>query len=305
MINIMEKTDKKEIFTLGMKYYKRYFNDFLIHAENFKVIHDGSSILIEFNNKAWRFVDYGGVNGKGFHLCKFVKSDVEKYITENPNSEYIKDVKANKDLEIQKANEIGLKKYLGKQIYCLDVNNCYWETAFKMGFISKSTYLRGMKNKDWKTGRNASIGSLSKVVVASEYIKGIRQEPKIIEQETDLSPIRNAIVNHVHGLFLDILNKLGEDWLMYFTDCVYIPYEKIKEVQDFFISHGYETKLSTYQLDSYDEQGNVYWHDYQKNKAKIFKFNKRQFSLQPLPKFMFDVIPNTLKENKDFLKNNN
>lgn len=300
MINFMEKATKKEIFTVGMKHYKRYFNDFLVHTDNFKVIHDGSIITIEYKDKAWRFVDYGGVQGKGFHLSKFVKQDAKQYIIDNPNSPFLKIVE-NKDLEIQKANSVALKKHLGKQIYGIDVNNCYWETALKMGFITKATYDRGMKNKDWKTGRNASIGSLSKVIVSSSYVNGVRQDSTILEQEEGLSSIRNAIVGRVHELFLEIIGQLQDDWLMYFTDCVYVPFERIQEVTSFFEQKGYTTKISTYQLDSFDEKGNVYWHDYQKNKAKIFSFSQRQFSLQPMPKFMFDKSRNTLTDNVSFL----
>lgn len=296
------KKNKREVFTLAIKNYKRYLNDFIRYTDKFRVLHDGSTILIEYQDKSWRFIDYGGVSGRGFHLSKFVRQDVKDFVKKNPNSKYLKKINDNIDLEIQKANKVALKKYLGKQIYCVDVNDCYWETAHILGFISKSTYQRGLKDKKWKTGRNASLGSLSKVIVASDYVNGIRQEPIIIEDENDLSPIRDSVVRKVHGIFMELLGKLKDDWIMYFTDCVYVPFEKIKEVEDFFDKNGYSVKVSTYQLDKFDESGNVCWHDYQKNKAKIFSFNQRQFSLEPLPKFMFEIQKSQLKPNNKFLE---
>ena len=67
-------------FTLNMKQYKRYFNDFVNYKEDFSVVHDGSSIIINCRDKSWRFIDYGGITGRGFHLSKFVYKDAKAYI---------------------------------------------------------------------------------------------------------------------------------------------------------------------------------------------------------------------------------
>jgi hypothetical protein len=300
-------------FTIDMKKYHRYLADFINSKETFKVVYDGSSISIKWNDKSWRFINYGGVNGNGYHLCKFVYNDVKDYISKNPDAIKPNISTYNIDLELQKANFNGLKAHLGKQIYCVDVNDCYWDTAYKMGFISKSTYLRGLKRKEWKTGRNASIGGLSKVVVETTFIDGIRSDISRVKPEVDLSPIRNAIVNKVHDAFLVILKQLNDNWLMYFTDCIYVPLEKITEVREYFSSIGYQTKVSTYNLDIVDEDKNiVYWHDYQKNKAKSFRFSERNLAINAIPNYSlfkrdedeFREMANKLTENTDFLNTN-
>ena len=81
----MSKKSNKEgtSFTLSIKYYQRYLADFMKYANKFRVIHDGSSVIIEYDGKTWRFMDYGGVAGRGFHLCKFVREDAEKFFKEN------------------------------------------------------------------------------------------------------------------------------------------------------------------------------------------------------------------------------
>ena len=295
----MENKTNKE-FTLNMRQYKRYFNDFVNYKEDFSVVHDGSSIIINCRDKSWRFIDYGGITGRGFHLSKFVYKDAKEYILKNPEVLKVND---NIDLEIQKANSEGLKKYEGQQIYCVDVNDCYWDTAYNMGFISQETYLRGLQKKEWKTGRNASIGGLSKVVVVSDFKGGIRTTSYQKESEIDLSIIRDAIVKKVHNMFLEVLKQLKNDWLMYFTDCVYIPFDKIKEVEAYFEKQGYQTKVSTYQLDIVNLDTNmIYWHDYQKNKAKSFKFGERQFSLLPIPKYKETIeLVSKIENNTNFL----
>ena len=304
----MEKKENKS-FTLNMKQYNRYLADFINYREDFKMINDGSSIIIKCRDITWRFIDYGGVSGRGYHLSKFVYDDAKKYLEDNPtlskikaNSEEI--LTDNVDLEVQKANINGIKKYLGEQIYCVDVNNCYWDTAHKMGFISQTTYLRGLKKKEWKIGRNASIGSLSKVIVETSFVNGVKIESTIIKPKVDLSIIRDKIVSEVHESFLKILKRLNEDWIMYFTDCIYIPLSKVEEVREYFKGIGYDTKVETFQLDSFNEESlKVYWHDYQKNKEKSFQFSERQFSLSSMPRY--NLLPKTnkkLNENTNFLK---
>ena len=141
-------------------------------------------------------------------MSKFVYKDAKEYILKNPEVLKVND---NIDLEIQKANSEGLKKYEGQQIYCVDVNDCYWDTAYNMGFISQETYLRGLQKKEWKTGRNASIGGLSKVVVVSDFKGGIRTTSYQKESEIDLSIIRDAIVKKVHNMFLEVLKQLKNE----------------------------------------------------------------------------------------------
>jgi hypothetical protein len=304
----MEKKETKS-FNLNMKQCNRYLSDFINYKENFKMINNGSSVVIECRGITWRFIDYGGVSGRGYHLSKFVHDDARNFLGNNPTISKVKSENGdiltdNVDLEVQKANRNGIKKYLGEQIYCVDVNNCYWDTAYKMGFISQVTYLRGLKKKEWKIGRNASIGSLSKVVVETNFINGIRAESTIIKPELDLSIIRDKIVSEVHFSFLEILKKLENDWIMYFTDCIYIPLSRVEEAKAYFKDIGYETKVETYQLDKFNEETlKVNWYDYQKNTDKSFQFSERQFSLTPMPRYSMPSNNNKrISDNTDFLE---
>lgn len=288
-------------FTLGMQHFYRYFNDFVEYKKDFKLYRNGSTIRIEYGEKSWRFVDYTGVAGKGFHLCKFVANDAREYVKNNAMATAV--VKPTMDLEIQKANLAGLAKYVGQQIYCVDVDDCYWDTAYKMGVISYNTYMRGLRKKEWKTGRNASIGALNKIMVVTEYINGQQVKTEPIKADEGVAVIRNNIIYNVHNIFLTILKRLGDDWLMYFTDCVYVPYEQIAGVRAYFTGLGYQTKVSTYQLDEVNvKTAKVLWHDYSKNRAKDFTFCGRQLSLERIPSFEQDLVKvGGLGENTEFL----
>jgi hypothetical protein len=288
----MKKSEDNKTFTLSMRLYSRYLTDFINYKETFTVTMDGSTIIINCKDNIWKFIDYGGISGKGYHLAKFVLADAKKYYEAHPEERKAKQVDKlfttidNVDLEVQKVNLSGVKKYLGEQIYSVDVNNCYWETAYKMGVISTATYNMGLRKKEWKIGRNASIGNLAKVKTETKFVNGEKIETEIIRAEDDLSFIRDKIVREVHGRFLPILEELKDDWIMYFTDCVYLPINKVEPIRDYFKKIGYETKVDTYQLDSFDENDKkVTWFDYQKNKIKYFKFTDRQFSLTPQPIF--------------------
>lgn len=312
---------ENNVFTYNIKQYSRVLSDFVNSKVSFKVIHNGSSLSIVWDEKTWRFVDYGGVAGKGFHLSKIVNKEAMEFVLKNPTIYPPKEdgLVDNTDLEVQKANIKALKKHEGEQIYCVDVCDCYWDTAHKMGVISQKTYLTGLKNKEWKTGRNASIGALSKNIIETTFVNGARvstlpQKPKI-----DLSGIRDAIVKQVHESFLKILKELDNNWLMYFTDCVYVPafegdyLKTINQVQAYFEGLGYQTKLTTFHLDEVDiESGKIKWHDYQKNKTKGFIFAQRQktldaHSLFSKHNFIYDkklheLDLKKLQENKEFLK---
>lgn len=291
-------------FNLSIKHFGRCVDDLTNMRANFRVSNDGSSSMVEWGDTKWRFVDYGNVQGKGFHICKYVRDDAKKFIDKINSGELPKlDKVENCDLEIQKGNMAGLLKHRGNQIYCVDVNDCYWDTLYKMGVTTSDTYLRGLKNKDWKTGRNASVGALSKITVVTEYLNGVRGKSEVIDADENMALIRSNVVYRVHNMFLSLLRTMGDDWIMYFTDCVYVPLNKVGVVMDYFKALGYGTKMSTYELDTVDEKtGKVLWHDYQKNRAKHFQFSPRQLTLNRA-NFVEGLVlsANKLKENNAFL----
>ena len=300
-------------FSIDLNRFPKYFESLKHSKSDFVLRKDGTSLIIECNDKQWKFMSYKGITGKGFHLCIPVRADIENFIKDNPNYlDLNNNVSPTIDLEVQKANMNALKKYEGEQIYNIDICNCYWETAHKMGFISLKTYTTGLKNKEWKTGRNASIGALAKVTTVSNYINGELIGSEIEKTGLNLSIIRNNVVNKVHEAFLGVLKELGNEWLMYFTDCVYVPFSKRGVVKEYFERLGYETKESTYQLDNVNlETGMVNWYDYQKSAAKGFAFAERQKTLEPYnivtgnikeQNFKFDKDSVKLNDNQDFLK---
>lgn len=292
--------EKKKVLKYDMSKFLDYFERFKRSGFEFILEQDASIKSIKWgDDNEIVFRDYDSLVKKekdaGFHISRMVKADVLKFNESNPNygnghSVIISDIYP----EISKANMVGLKKNEGNMIYSVDINDCYWDTAKKLGFISDLTYYKALQKKAWKTGRNASIGSLGKNLVVSKYVNGELVSSEIDKESRKLSIIRDNVVSYVHESFLTLLKQLGDDWLMYFTDCVYVPYNKILEVQEYFKALGYQSKVSTYDLDSVNEKtGLVNWFDFKANLIpkelrkkvdvvnKSYYFSKNQRTLEP------------------------
>lgn len=368
----------KNKFQVEMKRFYNYLDDLILHKEKFKISYNGSTIIIDWKDVQWTFVDRNHVVGKGFHLCRYVNADVQEYVknvsipglndipdvdtytghdqpvkhsdlrdvagdrpeisrdsdrdddetsgvkgkkhrvltgdggkdrgsiwkslADQDHVKPILEIKPNMDLEVQKGNMEGLLKYQGQTIYGVDVNDCYWDTAYKMGFIKQETWLKGLKKKEWKIGRNASIGALNKVTMVIEYTDGVKGKAYAVKSDRKIGVVRNNIIHHVHTMFLELLKQLDNEWLMYFTDCIYVPIDKVKIVQDYFQAKGYQTKVDTYQLDKFEkETGKTEWFDFKKNVPKTFQFSQRQFSLERMSYIEQDLLQAGIKENTDFL----
>jgi hypothetical protein len=309
---------KNKILKYDMSKFLDYFVRFRKLGVDFTLKQDGSIKSLKWGNDEIVFRNYDEIKkkekGAGFHISKMVKTDVANFIKNNPNYKdgytlSVKDIYP----QMSKANMVGLVKHKGNMIYSVDINDCYWDTAKNLGFISDLTYYKGLQKKEWKMGRNASIGSLGKTLVVSEFIKGEMVSSEVDESAREFSIIRDRVVSHVHDLFLALLRQLGDDWLMYFTDCVYVSYNKIVEVQEYFEKHGYQSKVNSYDLDSVDvEKGFVQWYDFKTNSTpmhlrkegavvnKSYYFCKRQTTLDVIPEDL-EAPTNKISNNTDFL----
>lgn len=311
---------KKQVIRLKLTAFRRNFQGFVSSKVDFVLKQDSSTKSIEWGDKIIQFrnfeVEKDRANrSEGFHLTKLVKKDVLKFIEDNPSQvDGQEPLTSDIYLEIAKGNIEALKKNEGKIIYSVDINDCYWDTAFKMGFISSLTYYKGLQKKDWKTGRNAAIGSLGKNLVVSKYENGQLVSSEVDLEGQKLSMVREKVISHVHEAFLALLKRLDTDWLMYFTDCVYVPYNRITEVQEYFKELGYQSKVEAYNLDKVNEEtGMVEWFDFKMNATplelrkknwvvnKNYFFSKRQRTLE-IGGILAELKDSKLQDNTDFLK---
>lgn len=251
--------------------FNRVRNGEINARKNFSIVQCGTVVnLVHESGDTYVFIDRNGLKGKGFHIVRPVKRDVESFIQLNPDYDYGK--YSLLGVNLQKVNLPVAKKHEGNVMYAVDVDDCYWDTMYKRGFITQKTYLSGLKQKDWKVGRNASIGALDKTETISVYEKGILKDTKIIDRSHEFTGIRAEIVGSVHEMFMQLIKELGDKYIMYFTDCVYVTdLEAADYCKQFFRARSYGSKLATYQLDQVDGNS-VYWYDFKKDKSKSYTF---------------------------------
>jgi hypothetical protein len=243
--NDLQKTDNKDFNTVKCGNIHQ-FDDFLKAYEksksSFKVISYGTTKKIIYGKSKFLF---SGIKGEkkpqGLHLIGMVKRDIDALITKNP------DIIPSIPKKKPNITQINLKNIewfgTGVQALAIDVNHCYWRTAFLLGFITKQTYFKGIERQEYKDGRLIAIGTLGKMLSVSKYENGIKVADYI--DDTDYLKYGGffwKVLEKVYELYLDLQTTLKEDFLMFLTDCVVIDESKRDVATAIMVKHGYSTK---------------------------------------------------------------
>lgn len=182
-------------------------------------------------------------SGKGYHLVNMLRDEVEGYVRGGGV------VRKYSDDVVSAVRGID-GSYRGRgvvQAVGIDIANCYWTTAYIMGYMSPKLYKGGLKKgKEWKIGRVASIGSLSKVRVVQEYRMGVCVESYTEEVYRGLGVVRDSIVGCVNSFMSELLECAGA--IMYLTDCCYVEKGFEEEFIAAFTGAGYDTHVSEGEL---------------------------------------------------------
>lgn len=284
---ISKGMDTKKIFTLTEDRYDEIKNYLTSRGDEYDVVISGTTEKIRLKDKTYVPFNAETMIGSGYHLANMVKSDVKQCIEdsvrvdENAEINYFGEkygdnwldkhnstlVRRGRDYSEQGFNLDSIEKNIGKVLVSIDINDCYWQTAYNKGWITEKTYLSGLKKKDWKVGRNASIGSLCKVEMITTYKNGViardsqgKIRRKITRKEAAYQYVRHNIIGFVCDMFIELANILGDDFFMYLTDCVFTTMERKKEVEEFFKKYGYSCKSKTFEFTNiYREDRVVEW----------------------------------------------
>lgn len=143
----------------------------------------------------------------------------------------------------------------------IDVNAAYWQTAYNMGFISKSIYEKGFEVS--KVARLASLGSLAKVT--EEWVfDGEKMELKPPVSSYATENIWFAICKRVSDIMNKAVSTAGKGFVFYWVDGIYVKNdtETISKIVKYFGSIGYDVKMSpvariTFRNDGFDVQGAI------------------------------------------------
>lgn len=253
--------------------FDRDFNILVNSKKDFTCVRSGSYVYLNYDDKKVQYApdDHGGISGA--HLSNMVKNDVDKLVVipedvtsvgYEPISVYV--------------SQDEIDKMCGQYIYQMDIRHCYWKTAFRQGIISYSTYLKGLRKKDWKSGRNASIGSLDKKTMIQYYEKG-----QLVETERHVNPphfvyARKMVLDAVDNFAMKaIKDVLKDDFLFFITDCFFIKSgPAINRLQDYFYEHKYEWQAATVFLkDHVAKEKLIIWDKIEEKKSSKFPGKKK------------------------------
>jgi hypothetical protein len=248
--------------------------------ESFRVVSNGLSRKIVFDNGI-KYNFFGKKDKdnyvEGVWLTAMVRKEIDAYIEKNgiPPTPPKVDVQL---FNIPKINKIVQK---GKRypLVGVDINSCYWRTAFLLGYISEELYERGLKTCK-KMGLLVAIGCLNKRPIVKEYIDG---EMRMAKHDADYydrySPFYWSIIYHTYKIMMEAYEEFSEDFVMYITDCLFVEMGRKNGAKLFFEERGYECKSHIIDIVSYDGR-QLIWYDTKANRKKgIFAMN-RDISLQ-------------------------
>jgi hypothetical protein len=273
----------KKTFQCGrLSNYAKKFERLKDEKATFSVVSGGMTKKILFKNggssvqrKEVYFGYKGNNNLKGAHLVNIVKKDIDEYIQEGYP---IPEVTMKPTLILYNLNMINqlCEENPKSDVCAIDLNSCYFQTAYNLGFITEETY-----NKAWnsrkvnKIGMLASIGCLNKKNLITEYIDGEMVSQSFDEDTYNkYSPFYWAIINEVYRIMVEVAVHLKDDFYMWLTDCAFIKKERKEDVERFFEANNYQHKNFLVEFRKFD--GNkIHWFDYSKNVDKYVHIHKR------------------------------
>jgi hypothetical protein len=188
---------------------------------------------------------------KGMHLIGMVKRDIDNLITQSYNPVIDEYEIWDKIPKIpQKKPHLTSVNYrnchwfgTGVQMLAIDINHCYWRTAFMLGYITEDTYLKGIERDDFKKARLISIGTLGKMLTVKMYEDGTKTKEYIDDRDyLKYGRFFWHIISKIYELLQELISELKDDFLMYLTDCVFIDETKRDVVMSIMSKHGYAAK---------------------------------------------------------------
>lgn len=163
----------------------------------------------------------------------------------------------------------------GETLTEIDLNACYWSTAYKLGFISPELFEKGWaKRRQAKIGLLAAIGSLNKKTYTENYSFGQSEGIERAKKDDAFRPYYWAIINEVNNVMHDSIAKVPKHhFMMWLTDCIYVREESTSIIQEFFSELGYEFKTNSCHF-SKVEKNRVYWVNHKTGEEKYVFFSK-------------------------------
>lgn len=258
---------KKTSYLKGtIEKYRVNLKDCIKNGESFTTITSGMSRRIVLpNGVAMRY--FGSKKNpsliEGAFLVQMVQREIDAYIEKHgiPNHETIQDV--------QLFNLPNINRAIKNQtpVLGIDINACYWNTAYFLGYISKELYERGLA-KVKKQGLLISIGCLNKKPIVKTY-----EEGKLIKSTYDedtynrYCPFYWNIIQVTHELMVKSYSLFKDNWYMFLTDCLFVDFHVANDAKKFINSYNYQVKSHQIVFEKFDGR-RITWFDFKDHKEK-------------------------------------
>jgi len=240
--------------------------EFLINeGKSFIYKSSGNIDKIQYDGREFISIDLQGNGGKGHHLNKMFVKDIDSWMQTKGDTL----LAYGNNYSEQMFNLEAIERNIGKCLIMIDINDCYWRTAYKLGYITYETYIIGKRKKDWKLGRNACIGALCKSTTILPYENGkpVKSARRIERTPLHYQYIRNHIITHVFKMFEYLFAQMGNTFCMFLTDCIVTTYDKQRWVERYFMDEGYKVKNKPVEFISLDRvKKRVTWKDFEGTK---------------------------------------
>mgnify|MGYP006272155985 CR=1 FL=1 len=218
------------------------------HGKSFSLVKSGGTYELVsglWNEKATS----RGFRADDLAFINKVRNYVEK---NNIVLNFIDTYYKGEDIQYVKVKDYGVGERIEDLIY-IDINSAYWQTAHHLGIISDSLYTQGLETN--KIVRLAALGSLAKTREIWNY-----DGNNLKKSETIRNPNENlwfAICKRVSDVMIEVVNKIGDDFVFYWVDGIYIKNtpESFAKVTSAFIKLGYSSKYEPIPFIQFHDKG--------------------------------------------------
>jgi hypothetical protein len=219
------------------------------HGKSFTLIKSGSSYELVsnlWNEKAANKV----FNTQDLQFIKSVRAYVDK---NNVAVDFVDTYYKGEDIQYIKVKDYAVGERIEDLVY-IDINGAYWQTAHHLGIINDALYTKGLEVS--KIVRLAALGSLAKTKDVWKYDgKDLKKAETIRSSETE--NLWFAICKRVSDVMVEVVNKIGDDFVFYWVDGIYIR-DNVKSfnlVNNIFLNRGYTSKFEKVPYIEFNDKG--------------------------------------------------
>jgi hypothetical protein len=218
-------------------------------GKSFTLIKSGSSY--ELSSSLWNEKATNKVfSPQDLQFIKSVRGHVNK---SNVAIDFVDTYYKGEDIQYIRVNDYKIGQRIDDLIY-IDINGAYWQTAHHLGIISDALYVKGLEVN--KIVRLAALGSLAKTKDIWSF-DGDRLKKLDTIRSCETENLWFAICKRVSDVMVEVANKIGNDFIFYWVDGIYIKDNPLafNTVNSIFLNHGYTSKFEKVPFIEFKEKG--------------------------------------------------